>query len=161
LEGLGTENVDIFYCHLVIFLVICYILHPFLVHYCTKKNLATLNCWTRGRRVRNLTPAAFASVMACDIKYFESFFCVLTPMTLKTKILDFEYHCFCLYFDTNYIKKHAEGHSKLHSKLHHWPPGVNFVPIGVKLSPGGEILCLPLHSSKKWRVDEQTGEYSP
>jgi hypothetical protein len=22
-------------------------------------------------------------------------------------------------------------------------------PLGVKLSPGGEILCLPLHSSKK------------
>jgi hypothetical protein len=37
--------------------------------------------------------------------------------------------------------------------------------VGVKLSPGGEILCLPLHSSKQWRVftpgGEQRGEVIP
>jgi hypothetical protein len=39
-----------------------------------------------------------------------------------------------------------------------WPPGV-------KLSPGGEILCSPLHSSKQYRVftpgGERRGELHP
>jgi hypothetical protein len=30
-----------------------------------------------------------------------------------------------------------------------YPTGVNFDPLGGKLSPGDEILCLPLHSSKQ------------
>jgi hypothetical protein len=29
------------------------------------------------------------------------------------------------------------------------PPGSNFCPLGVKLSPGGEIPCSPLQSSKQ------------
>jgi hypothetical protein len=38
-------------------------------------------------------------------------------------------------------------------------------PPGVKLSPGGEILCSPLHSSKQLRVftpgGKQRGELHP
>jgi hypothetical protein len=38
-------------------------------------------------------------------------------------------------------------------------------PLGVKLSPGGEILCSPLHSSKQYRVftpgGERRGELHP
>jgi hypothetical protein len=57
------------------------------------------------------------------------------------------------------------------------PLGANFDPrgevvpqgwilsLGVKLSPGCEILCFPLHSSKLWRVftpgGERRGEHSP
>jgi hypothetical protein len=50
-----------------------------------------------------------------------------------------------------------------------WPPGMKSGPPGklcllmVKLSPGGEILCLPLHLSKHSRVfttgGEQKGEH--
>jgi hypothetical protein len=36
--------------------------------------------------------------------------------------------------------------------------GVNFQPPGAKLSPGGEILCSPLHSSKQDRVFTPGGE---
>jgi hypothetical protein len=44
------------------------------------------------------------------------------------------------------------------------PQGQNCPP-GVKLSPGGEIHCSPLHSSKQYRVftpgEEQRGKHSP
>jgi hypothetical protein len=44
-------------------------------------------------------------------------------------------------------------------------PRIEFCSLGVKLSPGGEILCSPLHSSKQLRVftpgGEQRGEHSP
>jgi hypothetical protein len=42
------------------------------------------------------------------------------------------------------------------------PPGLNFVPWG--LSPGGQIICSPLHSSKQQSVHpwgEWRGEHSP
>jgi hypothetical protein len=44
-------------------------------------------------------------------------------------------------------------------------PRGEFAPPGVKISPGGEILCLPLHSSQQQRVftpgGERRGEHSP
>jgi hypothetical protein len=45
--------------------------------------------------------------------------------------------------------------SFLTSPLHRgklWPPGGEFIPPGVKLSPGGKILCSPLHLGTKIRV---------
>jgi hypothetical protein len=48
-------------------------------------------------------------------------------------------------------------------------PILNFTPrgkpLGAKLSPGGKILCSPLHPSKHYRVftpgGERRGEHSP
>jgi hypothetical protein len=36
--------------------------------------------------------------------------------------------------------------------VENFDPSGEFVPRGWILSPGGEVVCSPLHSSKKWRV---------
>jgi hypothetical protein len=39
-------------------------------------------------------------------------------------------------------------------------PRSEFWPLGVKLSPGDEIICSPLHSSKHYRVFTPRGQSS-
>jgi hypothetical protein len=61
--------------------------------------------------------------------------------------------------------KHYFLSHKLFSVLGVLRPILNFCPLGVKLSPWGESLSLPLHSSKQKRVftpgGERRGEHYP